>query len=239
MRADHLGHLGEQRGQLVVALDGDRRAVEVGHGPLGVRERDQRVERPDLGPGGLRRQQDVGVERSARVDHGLAAVQAQTRGQRGDGVVRDGDDDQLDLLDEGLRLGERTGPADERAEVLAPARVTARHRLDRPAGPGEGDAQRGPDRTRADDPDDRRLARLRVVVGMLVVARLASSSSWRWKPGGTGSRSMPAASMAASVSSRSRFGSPPRRVAPSPSSAGARVSGAVAVRLHPSSVASE
>ena len=61
------------------------------------------------------------------------------------------------------------------------------------------DAERRPDRAGADDADDRRLARARVHVRVRVVARVAPSP-WRCEPGGGGSRSMPAASMAAAVS---------------------------------------
>ena len=55
-RPDRLGHVGQQRGQLVVALDRDRRPMERGDRPFRVGERDQRMERADLRPGGHRRQ---------------------------------------------------------------------------------------------------------------------------------------------------------------------------------------
>ena len=45
--------------------------------------------------------------------------------------------------------------------------------------------------------------------GWVCPSAWTSPSSWRWWPGGTGSRSMPAAAMAASVSARSRSGSSP------------------------------
>ena len=53
--AERLGHLGEQRGELVVALDRDRRPVEGRDRPLRVGERDERMERADLRAGGHRR----------------------------------------------------------------------------------------------------------------------------------------------------------------------------------------
>ena len=73
------------------------------------------------------------------------------RGERGERVVGDGDDDQLDLLDEGLRLGERPGAAGQAGQPLAPGRIAAGDRLDRPAGPGQGEGQRAADRAAADD----------------------------------------------------------------------------------------
>ena len=81
-----------------------------------------------------------------------------------------------------------------------------------------------------------------VVVRVGVVARRGSSSPWRWWPGGAGSRSMPAASMAASCLGVRARPSPGRRPAarPTPSSAGGRdASDGRAVRFHPSSVASQ
>ena len=73
-RADPFRHLGQQRQQLIVAFDGHGRPVERGDCPLGVGEGNQRVERPDLRPGGLGRFEDLGTERAAGVDHRLAAV---------------------------------------------------------------------------------------------------------------------------------------------------------------------
>src|SRR4029079_17726656 len=93
-------------------------------------------------------------ERAARVDHRLAAIHVERSGDTGDGVVRDRDDDQLDLVHEGRRLGEGPAALDEARESLAPRRVPARHRLDRPAGPPEGDTERGPDGAPAADPAD-------------------------------------------------------------------------------------
>ena len=93
------------------------------------------------------------------------------------------------------------------------------------------DAERRPDRARADDPDDRRLAR-RASGRAGGRGRPAwSSSPWRCEPGGAGSRSMPAASMAAaSVVLRSRSGSSPGS---RPGLIGRSV---IASRAHPSSV---
>ena len=132
-------------------------------------------------------------------------------GQRRDRVVGHGQDDRA-RPPRGAACGsaKARAPSTSAAEPLAPARVAAGDRVDRPAGPGQGDAEGGPDRARPDDPDDRRLARARSAGGVGVVARV-DSSPWRWMPGGTGSRSIPAASMAASVSARSRSGSSPGR----------------------------
>ena len=252
------GHRAEHRRQLVVGLDRDGGPVERLDGPLGVGERDERVERADLGPGRHRRRQDLGAQGAAGVDHGLPAVHPEAAGERPDHIVRDGQDDQLDLLDQRLRVGEGPGDLDQRAEPLASTGVAAGHGVDRPAGPRQRHAERGADRARPDDPDDRWLARLRMLVRMGMVA---GSGGWR---------SIPAASMAASVSARSRSGSSPGRlphglIADRPprvafearrrrarkqahlevregASAGANAGIGrleAAVRLHPSSVASE
>ena len=93
-----------------------------------------------------------------------------------DRVVRDRDDDQLDLVEERRRLGKRAAAVDQALEPLAPRRVAAGDGLDRPAGPVEGDAEGRADGTGADDPDDRRVGALRpdvrvgVVVGVDLVA---------------------------------------------------------------------
>ena len=50
---------------------------------------------------------------------------------------------------------------DEPSEPRAAVGIAARDRVDRPAGPAEGQAERGADRARADDAGDRRLARSR------------------------------------------------------------------------------
>ena len=167
------------------------------------------MEAADLGAGGHRRLEDLRAQRAAGVDHGLAAVQPDRPGERGEGVVGDGHDDQLDLLDEGLRLGERARAAGQPGQPLAPAR-------DR-GWPPPGPASRrgsGPGPGRPRPPRRRRCP----VVGRSpgsacwwgwACPSAWTSSPWRWWPGGTGSRSMPAASMAASVSARSRSGSSP------------------------------
>ena len=127
-----------------------------------------------------------------------------------DRVVGDGQDDELDLLDEGLRLGEparsrRPRPMNRSRQ----RRIAAGDGMDRPAGTAQGDAEGGPDGARADDARVRRLARARRGGGDGRGRPGGSSSPCRWWPGGTGSRSIPAASMAASVSARSRSGSSP------------------------------
>ena len=80
--------------------------MERGHRPLRVGERDQRVEGADLRPGRHRRREDLRPEGTAGVDHRLAAVHPERAGQRGDGIVGDGQDDQLDLVEDRLRVGE-------------------------------------------------------------------------------------------------------------------------------------
>ena len=108
---------------------------------------------------------------------------------------------------------------DQRAEPLAPRRVAAGDRVDRPAGPRQGDAERRPDRAGADDADDRRLAGPGMDwCGMGVVARVGRRRRGGASRAAAGSRSMPAASMAASVSAP--IAAPGRRRAgrPRPSS---------------------
>jgi hypothetical protein len=134
------------------------------------------VERTDLRPGRHRRREDLRSQRAAGVDHRLPAVHPDAAGKRRDGVVGHGEDDELDLLDEGRRLREAACSLDPASKRLAPTGITARHGVDGPARPGEGDAEGGPDGTRADDPDDRRLlrsapdVRMRVIVLVLDVA---------------------------------------------------------------------
>ena len=60
-RAQDGGHARQQVEQLLVPFDRDRRAAERGNGQLGVGERDQGMERPDLGPGCHGRGQDLGA----------------------------------------------------------------------------------------------------------------------------------------------------------------------------------
>ena len=160
----------EQGRQLVVALDGDGRPMERGDRPFRVGEGHERVERTDLRAGRHRRLQDLRPERTARVDHRLAAVHADAGRQRRDHVVGHGEDDQLDLLDEGLRLGERARPLDEAREAFPAAGVAAGDGVDRPAGPAQGEPERRPDRTRAHDPGVWRLAGYGMVMRMHVIA---------------------------------------------------------------------
>ena len=71
------------------------------------------------------------------MDHRLAAVHVERSPATGaDRVVGDGEDDQLDLLDERRRRRRRPRtPGTRRPEPLAAARVPARDGVDRPAGP--------------------------------------------------------------------------------------------------------
>ena len=61
---------------------------------------------------------------------------------------------------------------DQAPESLAPARVTAGDGVDRPAGPRQRHAERGPYGSCANDPGDRRLTGFRVDVRMTVIARM-------------------------------------------------------------------
>ena len=94
------------------------------------------------------------------------------RRQRLDRVVRDGQDDQLDFVEHRRDFLERPGPADELPEPLAPNRVAAGDGADRPAGPGQGEAEPRADGAGSDDPDDRRLTGRRAAMRMGVVVRL-------------------------------------------------------------------
>ena len=96
------------------------------------------------------------------VDQRLAAVQAQLAREPLDGVVRDGEDDQLDLVEDRRRLGEGARARHQAAEALTPGRVARCDGHDRPAGAVQRRAERRPDRARAPMiPTQRRLARLR------------------------------------------------------------------------------
>jgi len=126
------------------------------------------METADLRPRGHRRLEDIGAEGATGMDHGLAAVQPGLCRERSELVVRDGDDDQLDLLDERLRFGECARATGQPGHPLTAGRIAAGDRLDRPAGAGQGQGERTPDRAAADDPGRRTLARTGVLMGMLV-----------------------------------------------------------------------
>ena len=102
----------------------------------------------------------------------------------------------------GVASAKRADARDEAPEPLAPPGVPARDRVDRPAGPVEGDAERRADRARPDDPDDRRLARRALVRGDGGAGRRRGRGPGRrascWPR--VGSRSIPAASISRSVS---------------------------------------
>ena len=206
-----LGHPGEHGGQLIVALDRDRGAVERLDGTLRVGERDQRMERPDLGAGRHGRGEDLGPERTAGVDHRLAAVHPERPGERRDRVVGHGQDDQLDLIEDRLRIGEDAADVDQRAEPLAPARD--------PGSPPRGPASRlelSATPSAVPTAPAPTIPMTGVSPGSEWTCGWAWSlgwvaSPWRWKPGGVGSRSMPASAMAACFSARSRSGSSPGR----------------------------
>ena len=169
---DGIGHLREERRQLLAALDGDRRAVERGDRPLGVRERDERMKRPDLRAGGACRLQNLRTERTGGVDHGLAAVHPELAGKAPDDVVWNGEDDELDLVEQRVCFGEPARPGYERAEALPVRLVAGCHGPDRPAGSMKRRPERRADGPGADDPGHRWLAGLRLGMGMAVRARL-------------------------------------------------------------------
>ena len=158
-RSDRLSHPGEQVHQLLVALHGDGRAAKRLDRSLHVRERHERMERADLGPGGHRRGEHLGPEQPARVDHRLPAVHAQAACERGDRVVGDGHDNKLDLIEQRVGLCEGPGPADQLAEPSPALRIPARDGRNRPAGPRERDRKRASYGPAPDDPDDRWLSR--------------------------------------------------------------------------------
>ena len=71
------------------------------------------------------------------VDHRLTAVHPDRRCKRRERIVGDRQDDEFDLLDEGLGVDERPLDGHEAPEPLAPTRVAAGDGVDRPAGPGQ------------------------------------------------------------------------------------------------------
>ncbi len=124
-------------------------------------------------PAAIAGREDLRTEGAAGMDHRLAAVQPERAGQGGHDVVRDGEDHQLDLVEDWLRIGEDPVDVDQRAEPLAPRGVATGDRVDRPARARQGDAERSADRAGADDADDRRLTGGRVLVRVDVVGGLA------------------------------------------------------------------
>ena len=165
---DGLGHLPERGGQLLVAFDRDRGPAQRLDRALDVREGHERVECAGLRPGCHRRLEDLGTQRPRGVDDGLPAVQAQAARDDRDRVVGDGDDDELGVIEDRRGLGERSNARHERPEAVAPGRISRRDRTDDPAGAIQRHAEGRPDSPGADDPDDRRLARLGVDVRMAV-----------------------------------------------------------------------
>ena len=102
----------------------------------------------------------------------LPRVQPQRAGERHDDVVGDGEHDQLHVVDQGLGLGEGADAADQRSEPLAPGGIAGGHGADGPARALERDAQRRPHGAGADDAHHGPVARPRVRVRVLVVARV-------------------------------------------------------------------
>ena len=235
---DRLGHVREQRGQVVVALDGDRGAVQRGERPLGSANADERGERARLGSGGHRRRKTSAPSAPLVWTIAWPAYSGGTR-RRGRRRRRDGEDDQLDLVHRAVASAKpgRPGRGRNRSAARGPASPPRR-----PASrPVERDAQRGPDRPRADDPDDRRL-RAPVDVGVGVVARRGPrrrGGGGRAGPGRGRSRRLrsPRSSPRAPASRRSGSPAAPSSARPRPSSAGSPGAGGCAVLFHATSVA--
>ena len=121
--------------RLLVALDGDRRAVEGRERPVEVRERDERVERAGLRPGRHRRLEHLRPSSPLVWIIACPAYSRRPRRAARDDVVGDGEDHELDIVDDGVRLGEGADAGHELAEPLAAGRVARRDGADRPAGP--------------------------------------------------------------------------------------------------------
>ena len=113
---------------IVAPCERRERAVE-------VRERDQRVERAGLGPGRHRRLRAPPRRAARSCGSSPGPRTGGGRGERLDDVVRDGEDHELDVVDERVRLGERADARDALAEPLAARRVARRDGADRPARP--------------------------------------------------------------------------------------------------------
>src|SRR6185503_18171825 len=171
-RAERRGHVREEPGELVLALDGDGRAVQRGDRPLRVRERDERVERADLRARRPGRLEHLCPQDPGGMHERLAAVEPELAGQLADRVVGDCEDDQLGLVEDRRRLDEGTDRRDQRAEPLPPRVVPGADRDHRPAGAMQRRPERGPDRPGADDPDERWLARLGALVRVAVAGLL-------------------------------------------------------------------
>jgi hypothetical protein len=87
----------------------------------------------------------------------------------GDGVVGHAHDDELDLLQQRVRLGEGAGAGYQGVEPVATSRVARCHGDHRPAGSGQCDAERGADRAGTHDPDQRWLTGRTMPMGMRMV----------------------------------------------------------------------
>ena len=198
-RADRLGHPREQIRQLVVALDRDRRAVERRDRSLRVGERNERVERADLGAGRHRGSEDGRVERSARVGHRLAAVHPEPAGNGRDRVVR-------------VRRRGSARPRPASAVASANPRLPSTRSVNRPRRTGSrlATARTGQPARWSATPSAVPTApapTIPMTGGSAPSVRTCgcgwscawTSSPWRWWPGGSGSRSTPAASSSSIV----------------------------------------
>jgi hypothetical protein len=103
------------------------------------------------------------------VDQSLAAVQAQSGGCSPDGVVGHGQEDQIRLVEHGMRLEEAARTGDAFDEAGASRVVAAGHGTHLPAGAGEGDRQHGTHPPCAHERDARPTVGLRVGHVVLVV----------------------------------------------------------------------
>ena len=186
------GHSAEQVEERLVALERHGRARQGREGALQVGEGDQRMERADAGPGRLRRLQDVGAERAARVHGRLARVEAQRARRRRPGRRR-GRPGRRGRPRRAMAAASANGPGarDQRAEALPPAGVAAGHRR-RPASPPGRRRRRArsrrPRRRRSRCAAARSVARRADEDG---AARAWTSSPCGGAPVGTRTRSIP------------------------------------------------
>ena len=147
-------------GELVVALDRDGRAVERGDGPLGVGERDERMERADLG---ARRPSPArGPRRRARRSCGPSPGRCTCRSSPASGAIASSGTARMissTSSTSGLRLGERRGARRRGSGTARAGPGRGWRRRGSASRPGSARRRARSRRPRPDDPDDRRLAR--------------------------------------------------------------------------------
>ena len=155
---------------------------------------------PGLGAGGHRRREHLGAQQPAGMDDRLTRVQPQVPGELRDGVVRHGQDDQLDVVDERGGLGERPHVRHVLAEPAPAAGIPRGNGADRPAGARQRDAQREARRSRPPrSPSPGARPGSEWACGW-TWSLACSRSPCRWWPGVAGSRSIPSPSSSRSVS---------------------------------------